>query len=111
MLTKSQQAYYADKNWKQVFWGSNYPKLSKIKTKYDPNMTFWVTPGINADQMEVVGGRLCKAANPAAAAASLTAPLTDSKNSASIMDKTLFGTSEIISDFPKPGTQVGLVQV
>lgn len=100
------QAYHNDKNWKQVFWGVNYPKLSQIKTKFDPNMTFWVSPGISADQMRVVRGRLCKAANKAATTSRLTTPLTDSKNSANIMDRELFGTSEIISDFPKPGAQI-----
>ncbi|KAL1955726.1 hypothetical protein VTO42DRAFT_8124 [Malbranchea cinnamomea] len=47
-------------NWKQDFWGSNYDRLSEIKTKYDPNGVFWVTPGVNADEFSVVDGRLCK---------------------------------------------------
>jgi len=69
-------------------------------------MTFWVSPGINADQMEVVRGRLCKAANRAATTSRLTAPLTVSKNSANIMDRELSEASDIISDFPKPGAQI-----
>ncbi|QDS72850.1 hypothetical protein FKW77_007179 [Venturia effusa] len=105
------EAFFGDKNWKQVFWGDNYPKLSQIKTKYDPNMTFWVTPGINADLMEVVDGRLCRAKDPAAAVASPTAPLTDSQNLLDLNNKQMLGTSERISDFPKPGTQIGLAPV
>src|ERR1700753_2987871 len=54
------QAYHGATNWKWRFWGANYGRLSQIKTTYDPNMVFWNTPGINADFMEVRGGRLCR---------------------------------------------------
>ncbi|PRP82750.1 hypothetical protein PROFUN_09835 [Planoprotostelium fungivorum] len=30
------EADYAESNWKSVFWGSNYDRLSQIKAKYDP---------------------------------------------------------------------------
>jgi Berberine and berberine like len=49
------------KDWKNSLWGSNYEKLSKIKSKYDPNTLFWASPGVNADSMAVrQGGRLCR---------------------------------------------------
>ncbi|KAF2396325.1 FAD-binding domain-containing protein [Trichodelitschia bisporula] len=53
------EAYYGEPEWKTQFWGSNYPKLSSIKTKYDPQTVFWVTPGINADHAVVRDGRVC----------------------------------------------------
>lgn len=56
------EAFALEENWKQSLWGKNYEKLSKIKTKYDPDMMFWVTPGINADHMELKDGRVCKVA-------------------------------------------------
>jgi len=58
------EAYPQESNWKQTFWGSNYAKLSQLKSKYDPGMVFWVTPGINADLMEVREDRVCKATKP-----------------------------------------------
>ena len=34
------EADYFQKNWQQEFWGDNYPKLLRIKKKYDPNNVF-----------------------------------------------------------------------
>ena len=73
------QAYHGEQYWKETFWGANYPKLSALKSKYDPNMVFWASPGINADLMEVRQGRLCKSAK--VAAVSQVAPKTDNQNS------------------------------
>jgi hypothetical protein len=56
----SNEASNVEQNWKEAFWGINYARLSDIKTKYDPDNLFWVSPGINADHMELVDGRLCK---------------------------------------------------
>lgn len=62
-----------------MFWGSNYPKLSQIKTKYDPTLVFYATPGINADQMTAnEKGALCKA--PEAQTKSIFPPMGDNKN-------------------------------
>lgn len=36
-----QMKLITSKNWQQVFWGSNYSKLLKIKNKYDPNGLFY----------------------------------------------------------------------
>lgn len=35
------EANYFQKNWQKDFWGSNYPRLLKIKQKYDPNGLFY----------------------------------------------------------------------
>ncbi|KAK3077145.1 hypothetical protein LTS18_011099 [Coniosporium uncinatum] len=70
-----------DTDWKRTFWGSNYVRLSKIKTKYDPEMVFWTTPGVNADLMEARSeGRVCRTATPAVAMARKTAPKNDNTN-------------------------------
>ncbi|KAF1815079.1 hypothetical protein P152DRAFT_480166 [Eremomyces bilateralis CBS 781.70] len=74
----SNEASIKEPNWKQTFWGSNYNRLSEVKTKYDPNQVFWVTPGINADQMVVNNGRLCKATGPSTN--SRVPPENDNKN-------------------------------
>src|ERR1700761_5887063 len=76
--SQSIQAYFGEEGWKETFWGSNYPKLSEIKSRYDPDMVFWSTPGINADLMEVRDGRLCKVATPSV---SRVAPKSDNQNS------------------------------
>jgi len=71
------EAYARSYDWKTMFWGSNYEKLSTIKTKYDPDMLFWVSPGINADHMEAREGRACKVSK---VVESRTAPLSDNLN-------------------------------
>ncbi|KAE9984832.1 hypothetical protein EG328_008234 [Venturia inaequalis] len=71
------EAYPLEENWKTSFWGKNYERLSQIKTKYDPDMLFWVTPGVNADHMEVRDGRVCKVEK---IVESNTPPLTDNLN-------------------------------
>jgi len=71
------EAYARTENWKTVFWGSNYEKLSAIKTKYDPEMLFWASPGINADHMEAREGRACKVSK---ILDSKIAPLSDNLN-------------------------------
>lgn len=66
-------------NWQDVFWGSNYAKLSQLKTKYDPNTLFYVTPGINADMMTTNDkGALCRSSNNNKQ--SIYPPLGDNKN-------------------------------
>ncbi|TGZ81304.1 FAD-binding domain-containing protein, partial [Ascodesmis nigricans] len=54
------EAHFKNPNWKTDFWGTNYERLSEIKSQYDPNGLFWATPGINADHYEVQNGRVCK---------------------------------------------------
>jgi hypothetical protein len=59
------------------FWGGKISRLSQLKTKYDPNMLFWVTPVINADKMQVADGRLCKADSVTFKSALVVPPTTD----------------------------------
>src|ERR1700750_2264467 len=80
------QAYPLEENWKQTFWGSKYEKLSQIKSKYDPDMVFWVTPGINADLMEARSGRVCKVTKPVT---SKFPPMTDNLNNGRLMSGTI----------------------
>jgi len=70
-----------DTDWKQTFWDSDYARLSKIKTKYDPEMVIWTTLGVNADLMEARSeGRVCRTAMPAVAMVRTTAPKNDNTN-------------------------------
>ncbi|KAK2051931.1 FAD binding domain-containing protein [Colletotrichum caudatum] len=66
-LTPGGGAYLneADRNevdFKDVFYGGNYPKLKTIKQKYDPSSTFYALTGVGSDDWKVQSdGRLCKA--------------------------------------------------
>ena len=44
----------------QSFWGSNYPRLLKIKKEYDPNDVFWCTPCVGNERWQEVGNALCR---------------------------------------------------
>lgn len=104
------QASTEQEHWTEAFWGSNYPRLSKIKSEIDPNMTFWTSPGINADHMVVVDGRACLFEQPPEQP-SLTPPRTDRHVLADLVKDGhfLFGEREIIGNvYPAPGTWVGL---
>ncbi|KAF2420354.1 hypothetical protein EJ08DRAFT_598434, partial [Tothia fuscella] len=58
------EASYNATNWQETFWGSNYAKLSEVKAKVDPDMLFFVSPGINAEMMTVnEKGAVCRAAS------------------------------------------------
>jgi hypothetical protein len=97
-------------NWTQAFWGSNYPKLSKLKREMDPNMTFWVSPGINADHMQAVDGRACLV-TPTPETPSEFPPPTERHVTADLAKDGgfLFGQQELIgTQYPEPGTQIGL---
>lgn len=79
--TYDQQAWIGNPNWRETFWGPHYEKLSEIKSKWDPNMVFYVTPGINADHMVFrEDGRLCKASGPIQRVALDASPIGDNKN-------------------------------
>jgi len=80
------EAYALEEDWKTSFWGANYEKLSQIKSKYDPEVLFWVTPGINADHMEVREGRVCKVTK---VVSSRTPPLTDNLNRGRLIGGTI----------------------
>ncbi|KAF2402488.1 FAD-binding domain-containing protein [Trichodelitschia bisporula] len=99
------EAYYLEENWKETFWGANYPKLSTIKTKYDPDMLFWATPGINADLLEArPDGRVCRVTTPYTRN---TPPRSD--NSVSALGGAVITNPDSMSGFPKGnGTAKGL---
>jgi hypothetical protein len=78
-------------NWKKDFWGVHYDKLSEIKSKWDPNHIFYVTPGINADKMIVKQGRLCTLDGPYPKIQDDMAPPSDNLNVArKIKDRIIF---------------------
>jgi hypothetical protein len=67
-------------NWQSTYWGSNYPRLSTLKKKYDPTNHFWVTPGIDADAWTASpDGRLCRNVLRTNATSEFS-PLNDNKN-------------------------------
>lgn len=113
MGTYINEASVTEPNWSSSFWGTNYPRLSELKRKYDPDMRFWISPGINADYMHVVDGRACMV-DPIPATPSEYPPLTDRRFSANLTTDRdfLFGHQELTgSTFPAPGTELGLPAV
>jgi FAD/FMN-containing dehydrogenase len=44
------EADFYQKDWKQAFWGSHYPRLLEIKRKYDPDHVFTVHHGVGSDE-------------------------------------------------------------
>jgi hypothetical protein len=46
--------------YKEAMWGSNYRRLYDLKSLYDPDRVFWVTPGVGAEDFTVKNGRLCR---------------------------------------------------
>jgi hypothetical protein len=77
MVANSPQAFALEDGWRESFWGTNYAKLSQIKTKYDPNGLLYVSPGINAELYEAREGRICKRTTPYTGK---TAPESDGVN-------------------------------
>ncbi|KAL1592216.1 hypothetical protein SLS59_009872 [Nothophoma quercina] len=109
-LTHRAQASVTQKGWSEAFWGANYPRLSEIKRKFDPNMTLWISPGINADYMHVVDGRVCRV-DPVPSTPSELPPPTERWHQADLsVDRDfLFGSQELTGNtYPLPGTELGL---
>jgi FAD/FMN-containing dehydrogenase len=44
------ESNYFEKGWQQAYWGSNYPRLTDIKRKYDPDGLFIVHNGVGSEQ-------------------------------------------------------------
>ncbi|KAL2844064.1 hypothetical protein BJY01DRAFT_264075 [Aspergillus pseudoustus] len=56
------ESNFRQPNWKEVFFGSNYETLAKIKAKWDPKNFFYVLKGVGSDYWTVSeSGRMCKA--------------------------------------------------
>ena len=73
-------------------------------------MVFWVSPGINANYMEVVDGRVCRV-QPTPQEPSYYAPHIERVVEADLVNDTvfLFGKQELPgTQFPAPGELVGL---
>jgi FAD/FMN-containing dehydrogenase len=46
---------YFQKDWQHAYWGGNYPRLAKIKRKYDPDGLFFVHNGVGSEQWSTDG--------------------------------------------------------
>lgn len=44
----SNEGNYFEQDWRRQFWGSNYPRLLRIKRKYDPTNMFRVHKGVGS---------------------------------------------------------------
>lgn len=56
------EADFQQKDWQNVFFGSNYAKLLAIKRKYDPNGLFYNRIAVGSERWEVLeDGRMCEA--------------------------------------------------
>ena len=41
---------YFEPSWQRAFWGSNHPRLAKVKAKYDPHGLFFVHHGVGSER-------------------------------------------------------------
>jgi FAD/FMN-containing dehydrogenase len=56
------EADYQQPDWQNVFYGSNYGRLEKVKKKYDPKSLFWNSIAVGSEGWKVAAdGRLCRA--------------------------------------------------
>ena len=46
---------YFNANWQQEFWGRNYPRLCKVKERYDPDGLFFVHHGVGSEAWSADG--------------------------------------------------------
>lgn len=44
------ESNYFEANWQQSFWGSNYPRLQRVKETYDPDGLFFVHHGVGSEK-------------------------------------------------------------
>ncbi|KAJ5375636.1 FAD-binding type 2 [Penicillium concentricum] len=56
------EANFRQPNWKQTFFGNNYPRLLAVKRKWDPSSFFYALKAVGSDAWSVSGsGRMCRA--------------------------------------------------
>ncbi|MEO8715432.1 MAG: FAD-binding protein [Acetobacteraceae bacterium] len=49
------ESNFFNENWRQAFWGSNYPRLLTVKKKYDPEGLFIVHHGVGSEEWSADG--------------------------------------------------------
>ena len=49
------ESNYFEKGWQQAYWGSNHPRLAKLKAKFDPDGLFFVHNGVGSEQWSTDG--------------------------------------------------------
>jgi FAD/FMN-containing dehydrogenase len=49
------ESNYFNSSWQNAYWGSNYPRLRAIKTKYDPDGLFFVHHGVGSEDWSADG--------------------------------------------------------
>ena len=55
------EANFQQPDFQQVFYGSNYARLSDIKNKYDPEDIFYALTAVGSENwIEADDGRLCR---------------------------------------------------
>ena len=42
-------------DWREAFWGGNYPRLKAIKDRYDPSGSFFVHHGVGSEDWSADG--------------------------------------------------------
>ncbi|KAI1633235.1 hypothetical protein F4809DRAFT_624300 [Biscogniauxia mediterranea] len=58
------EANFAQKDWQEQFYGSNYPRLLAIKKKYDPYSLFYATAAVGSEEWwKDAQDRLCRTDN------------------------------------------------
>ena len=51
----SNESNYHDRNFQKSYWGSNSPRLARIKKKYDPDGLFFVHNGVGSEEWDKDG--------------------------------------------------------
>jgi FAD/FMN-containing dehydrogenase len=46
---------FFERGWQESFWGANYPRLTAVKRKYDPEGLFFVHHGVGSEQWRADG--------------------------------------------------------
>lgn len=49
------ESNFFEHDWQHSYWGSNYPRLAKIKKKYDPEGLFFVHNGVGSEEWSMDG--------------------------------------------------------
>jgi FAD/FMN-containing dehydrogenase len=49
------ESNFFERGWQRSFWGSNYPRLRAVKTKYDPEGLFFVHHGVGSEGWSAAG--------------------------------------------------------